>query len=129
ITVTELEDALERARTGEVEPARAVLHPLEEVWREFPKILLKEAAAAAVAHGASLARGGILHLPAPFARGDSVALVTRKGRIVAIGKARVGSEELGELESGWVVETRRVLAEATDFPPLWRAPSPPPSSG
>ncbi|MHB1435208.1 MAG: RNA-guided pseudouridylation complex pseudouridine synthase subunit Cbf5 [Thermoplasmata archaeon] len=126
ITVTELEDALERARTGDPGPALAALHPLEEVWQEFPKILLKEAAAAAVAHGASLARGGILHLPTPFARGDSVALVNRKGAIVAIGEARVGSGELGTVRSGWVVETRRVLAEAADYPPLWRPPSPKP---
>jgi len=128
ITVTELEDALARARTGDLGPALAALHPLEEVWQEFPKILLKEAAAAAVAHGASLARGGILHLPTPFARGASVAMVNRRGEIVAVGEARVGSEELGTVRSGWVVETRRVLAEATDYLPLWRPPPPKPSS-
>ncbi len=127
ITVTELEDALERARQGEPGPALAALHPLSEVWQEFPKIVLKEAAAAAVAHGASLARGGILHLTTPFGRGDSVALVNRTGAIVAVGEARVGSEELGTVRSGWVVETRRVLAEAADYPPLWRPPAGPPT--
>lgn len=120
ITVTALEDALQRARSGETEAALAALHPLEEVWEKFPKILLKEAAAAAVAHGASLARGGILHLPTAFAKGDSVALVTRQGEILAIGKALVGSEDLPKVSSGWVVAIRRVLADAAKFQPLWR---------
>ncbi|MGB6442814.1 MAG: PUA domain-containing protein, partial [Thermoplasmata archaeon] len=95
-------------------------HPIDEVWREFPPIVLKESAASAVAHGAGLASGGILALPKPFSRDARVALVNRAGELIATGVARHDSAEMGGVAHGWVVEDTRVFVDADRFPALWQ---------
>jgi H/ACA ribonucleoprotein complex subunit 4 len=119
VTLTELSDAVARRREGDSAPLLALLHPIEEVWKEFPTIVLKDAAASAVAHGAGLASGGVLSLPKPFARDARVALVTRSGELVATGVARHGSAEIGAVRHGWVVEDTRVFVDPARFPALW----------
>jgi predicted rRNA pseudouridine synthase len=119
-----LADAVAAAREGTAAPLLGLLHPLEEVWREFPAIVLKDSAASAVAHGAGLAKGGILALPKPFPKGARVALVTRTGTLVATGIGRVDSKEIGGVRHGWVVDETRVFVDPEDFPPSWHRPTP-----
>lgn len=118
ITLPELSDAVADADEGHPEPLLTMLHPMAEVWGQFPKIRLKGAAAAAIAHGAPLARGGILSIEGRFAKDASVALVTETGAIVAVGRALRDSDHLGG--PGWVVDGTRVLADRAQFPPIWR---------
>jgi len=132
VTLSALADAVSARAGGDPAPLLAMLHPIEEVWREFPAIVLKEAAASAVAHGAGLARGGIVRIGGTFAAGRRVVLVTRAGGLVATGVARYGSEEMTKVHHGWVVDETRVFVDPAQFPALWHregaaAPSPPPS--
>jgi len=120
VTLAALADAVERARAGETGPLGALLHPIDEVWREFPHLVLRDAAASAVAHGAGLARGGINAVGRPFASGARVVLVSRGGELVAFGTALVASTALAERADGWVVRPERVLADPGRFPPAWR---------
>ncbi len=131
ITLTTLADAVTRARSGDPADLLAQLHPMREVWSEFPAVVLKEGAASAVAHGAGLAAGGILAIPTPFPRGSHVALVTRSGELVATGVARHAAEELASAGPGWVVDRTRVFVDPARFPALWRGPGRPaaPSEG
>ncbi len=122
--LTALADGVSLARTGDPAPLLALLHPIEEVWREFPTIVLKDGAASAVAHGAGLAKGGILALPQPFPRGARVALVTRANTLIATGVARHDSKELGGVHHGWVVEATRVFVDPGEYPAQWRRPRP-----
>ncbi|HYA58657.1 MAG TPA: RNA-guided pseudouridylation complex pseudouridine synthase subunit Cbf5 [Thermoplasmata archaeon] len=128
VTLTQLADAVARRREGDPTELVACLRPIEEVWREFPALLLKDAAASAVAHGAGLARGGILAVPKPFAKGDHVVLVTRAGELLATGVARVASSELSTVHHGWVVDGTRVFVDPARFPALWHG-SPRPGAG
>lgn len=130
VSLTGLADALARRAAGDPASLLAILHPIEEVWREFPSIVLKDAAASAVAHGAGLARGGILALPATFSRGARVVLVNRAGELIATGVARHGSAEIGAVAHGWVVGETRVFVDPARFPPLWQgARNPHPAAG
>ncbi len=125
-------DAVERARGGAPAPLLALLHPIEEVWREFPRLVLKDAAASAVVHGAGLAAGGIASLSGPFASGAAVVLLSRGGKILAHGRALVDSTELARHREGWVVRLERVLAHPAQYPPSWNPPAarpPSPESG
>ncbi|HLM70580.1 MAG TPA: RNA-guided pseudouridylation complex pseudouridine synthase subunit Cbf5, partial [Thermoplasmata archaeon] len=63
ISLSALADAAAARSAGDPAPLLAMLHPIEEVWREFPAIVVKDGAASAIAHGAGLASGGILALP------------------------------------------------------------------
>jgi predicted rRNA pseudouridine synthase len=120
VPLTTLADAVAERSSGDPRPLLALLHPIEEVWREFPTIVLKDGAASAVAHGAGLARGGILALPKSFPRGARVVLVTRSGHLIATGVAHHDAKEIGGVRKGWVVEETRVFVEPTDYPPRWK---------
>ncbi len=122
VSLTALADAVSAAREGDPGALLAILHPLEEVWREFPTIVLKDGAASAVAHGAGLAKGGILALPKPFAKGARVALVTRTNTLIATGVAQHDSKELGSVRHGWVVGETRVFVDPDQYPAQWRRP-------
>jgi len=129
ISLSALADAAAARSAGDPAPLLAMLHPIEEVWREFPAIVVKDGAASAIAHGAGLASGGILALPKPFARGARLALLTRSGELVATGVALRGSDEVGHVKHGWVVDETRVFVDPVRFPALWqktgRTKSPP----
>ncbi|MCI4362760.1 MAG: RNA-guided pseudouridylation complex pseudouridine synthase subunit Cbf5 [Thermoplasmata archaeon] len=119
VPLTVLADAVSAAREGRAEPLLALLHPIEEVTREFPQVRLKPGATAAVAHGAGLARGGIRSTDRPFRAGAHVALVGPDGELIALATARRGSEELGSGE-GWAIEPFRVMVEPSRFPARWK---------
>jgi len=125
ITLTELADAVAARAIGDPAPLLAALHPIEEVWREFPRIVVKESAASAIAHGAGLARGGIVGAPKGFAQGARVVLVRRSGELLATGIARVDAEEMRGSGHGWVVDQTRVFVDAERFPALWQEPAGP----
>jgi len=135
VPLTTLADAEASHRAGDSTALLALLHPIDEVWKEFPTLVLKDGAASAVAHGAGLARGGIASASRPFARGAHVALVTRTGDLVATGVAAFGSAETGPVKHGWVVTGTRVFADPDRFPALWNrakgspGPAAPPDAG
>jgi H/ACA ribonucleoprotein complex subunit 4 len=120
VSLSTLADAVAERAAGDPQPLLALLHPIAEVWREFPTIVLKDGAASAVAHGAGLARGGILALPKPFGRGARVALITRAGELIATGVAHHDAKEIGSVRHGWVVEETRVFVDPLRFPPRWK---------
>jgi H/ACA ribonucleoprotein complex subunit 4 len=122
VTLTALADAVARRKDGDPAALLALLHPIDEVWREFPAIVLKDAAASAVAHGAGLASGGILALPTTFSRDARVALVSRGGELIATGIAHHDSAGIGAVAHGWVVGETRVFVDPARFPALWREP-------
>ncbi len=129
VPLARLADARSAADDGESAPLLELLRPVEEVWREFPTLVLKEPAASAVAHGAPLAPGGVASASAPFARGDRVVLVSRRRELVALGVALRGATEPATGHDNWIVGSTKVFADPERFPPRWKrstAPSGPP---
>jgi H/ACA ribonucleoprotein complex subunit 4 len=122
VSLTELADAAAARAAGDLGPMLGLLHPISEVWREFPVVVVKDAAASALAHGAGLARGGILSFPRNFAKGARVALVNRTGALIATGVAQLSAEEVGRSGKGWVVAETRVFVDAKEYPALWHEP-------
>jgi H/ACA ribonucleoprotein complex subunit 4 len=120
ISLMALADAVAERAAGDAGPLLGLLHPIAEVWREFPTIVVKDSAASALAHGAGLARGGILSLPKSFSRGARVALVNRAGELIATGVARHDAGEMGGVAHGWVVDETRVFVDPLRFPALWQ---------
>ncbi len=120
IAMTALADAVAEARAGRPEPLVSLLHPMEEVWSQFPQVRLKPAAAAAVVHGADVARGGIEGVSRNFAADAHVVLLGPRGELLAFGRAAVDAKELSGRRPGWVVDTERVFAEPSAYGPLWR---------
>ena len=135
VTLATLADATTRAREGEEDALTSLLHPMEEVWREFPVVRLRASAASAVAHGAALAKGGIVSISRPFHTGDSVVLLGAAGEFIAFGTAVRDSDAPALAREGWVVAPERVFADASEYATSWKssapakAPPPAPPSG
>ncbi len=124
IRLDTLADAIHRARAGAPEELLGRLHPLDEVWRAFPRITVKPGAASAIVHGADLAAGGIARVDGPFGPGASVVLLDPSGELLALGTALRDSAHLNG--PGWAIDATRVLGEVARFPPTWRSPTLPP---
>jgi predicted rRNA pseudouridine synthase len=124
VTLAQISDGVTRARAGDPASLLAILRPMEEVWQEFPQVVLRDSAAAAIAHGADLASGGIERVTRAFGAGQRVVLVSRSGALIALGRALVDSSETGKHRHGWVVDAERVVADSADYPASWRK-SPP----
>jgi H/ACA ribonucleoprotein complex subunit 4 len=122
VGLARLADAVSAADEGDAAPLVELLHPMEEVWREFPRIRLKGSAAAAIAHGADLAKGGILSVEGRFSAGAAVALVSERGELLAVGRALRDSDHLAG--PGWVVDANRVFVDPVRFGPIWRKGAP-----
>ena len=121
VTLHALSDAVAQARAGFSAALREILHPIEEVRREFPQVVLKPGAAAAVAHGAGVARGGIRSVSRPFPAGAQVILIAPDGAFLGVGEARVASDRFSSMPHGWVIELRRVMVDSADYERLWDA--------
>ena len=120
VPLSSVADARALAQGGEPAALLALLHPVEEVWREFPTLVLKDAAASAVAHGAPLAPGGVASASRRFARGDRVVLVSRERELVATGVALCSTDEPRPAQDGWIVGSTKVFVDPRRFPPLWK---------
>ena len=121
VAMTGLADAVSRAQAGATEELEGLLHPMKEVWGEFPVLRLKDVAASAIAHGARLASGGVMSISRTFSNGSYVVLASSQGELVAFGTALVDSDQVPKTRHGWVVDPERVLADPTRFPPRWES--------
>jgi tRNA pseudouridine55 synthase len=123
VTMTELGDAVVAARAGDDTALLPMLHPMVEVWGEFPILRLKPAAASAIVHGADLSSGGILTTSRRYAKGAHVVLTSADGDLLAFGRALFGSDESAVQPHGWVVDAERVFADPARYPPRWGRPA------
>jgi H/ACA ribonucleoprotein complex subunit 4 len=119
VTLSTLADAIHAARGGGPDALLALLHPIEEVTREFPSVVVKDSAASAIAHGSDLAAGGIVATPRPFDKGRRVVLLSRSGALLATGTALVDRDEITRRRTGWVVDAERVFVDPARYPPTW----------
>ncbi len=120
-TLLDLYAALKEYReTGNEESLRRILRPLEEAVQHLPKIYLLDTAVDAICHGANLAVSGIAKLEDTVRKGETVALMTLKGELVALGKSLMNSSEILEKDHGIAVDTERVIMERGTYPPIWK---------
>lgn len=117
----DVEDAWILWKENEIEePLRKILLPMERLLDHLGKVVLKDTAVDAVCHGANLAVPGILHIEQGLRVGQEIALMTRKGEGVALGKLLMKPSQVIEQEQGTAVETKRVFMEPETYPRGWK---------
>ncbi|MDV0441988.1 RNA-guided pseudouridylation complex pseudouridine synthase subunit Cbf5 [Methanorbis furvi] len=104
-TLHEVRDAIEN---GDEEKIRAMILPPEEAIADIPKIIVRPSAADAVSHGAVLAGVGVIRCD-KFVRGQSVAVITEEGRLVALAEGLRDSEKFVCGEPGLIARSTRVF--------------------
>ena len=97
-----------------------VLHPIEDMLSDLPKIVVKDGAAAALSHGAPLLRPGVVSIDDDLKVGTEVLIVTIKGEAVAIAKMSQTSKVIPEMTQGEVAKPNCVLMKEDTYPRSWK---------
>ena len=77
-----------------------MLHPTEKLLAGLPRIVVKDSAVAALAHGAPLLRPGIVSIPSDLTSGQNVLVTSMKGEAVCFVKVNCDSESITNMEKG-----------------------------
>ncbi len=121
VKLQDLSEALYRWRhEGKEDLLRKYILPVEYAVSHLPKIVIRDTAVDALAHGANLAVPGIVKLHKNIQKNDIVALFTLKGELVAVGVAQMSSEEIVNSKRGIAVKIRRVVMKPGVYPKAWK---------
>ncbi|MET1102351.1 MAG: RNA-guided pseudouridylation complex pseudouridine synthase subunit Cbf5 [Pyrodictiaceae archaeon] len=121
VRLQELSEAIYRWKTtGKDDLLRRLILPAEYAISHLKKIVIRDTAVDAIAHGAHLAVPGILRLHDNIEKGDLVAILTLKGELVAIGVANMTSNQMASEKKGIAVRIRRVIMKPGIYPSTWK---------
>jgi len=119
-TMQQLTDAVHIWREhGDDKAVRKLISPIERVLVSLPIVVVKDGAAAAVSHGASLARPGITRVSRGVLAGSPVVIQSLKGEAVAIAELTVDTDSLREMQSGEIATPKSVLMAPGTYPQTW----------
>ena len=105
--------------TSNEENLRKIIHPMEKALELLPKIYVRDSAVAAVCHGAYITAPGVLSLESGIRQKDGIVIFTQKGEAVAFARALASSEQILNMDHGFVAETVRVLMDRDVYPKMW----------
>ena len=119
-TMQQLTDAVHVWREhGDDKAIRKLISPIERALVSLPIIVVKDGAAAAVSHGASLARPGIAKFSQGAKEGSPVLIQSLKGEAIAIAELKVDTDDLPGMSSGEVAIPKSVLMAPGTYPQTW----------
>jgi len=121
ITMQQLADAYWLWKEkGDGDAIIRVLHPIEDMLSELPRVVVKDGAAAALSHGAPLLRPGVVSISEDLKVGSEVLLVTLKGEAIAIATMSQTSKVIPEMTQGEVAKPNCVLMKEDTYPRSWK---------
>ena len=121
ITMQQLADAYWLWKEkGEEDAMLRILHPIEDMLSDLPRVVVKDGAAAALSHGAPLLRPGVVSIDDNLNVGTEVLLVTMKGEAVAIAKMSQNSKVIPDMNQGEVAKPNCVLMKEDTYPRSWK---------
>lgn len=121
ITMQQLADAYWLwQEKGEEDAMLRILHPIEDMLSDLPRVVVKDGAAAALSHGAPLLRPGVVSIDEDLNVGTEVLLVTMKGEAVAIAKMSQNSKVIPDMNQGEVAKPNCVLMKEDTYPRSWK---------
>jgi H/ACA ribonucleoprotein complex subunit 4 len=120
ITLHDLIDAYHFWKEDGIEEYfRKAIQPMEKAVEHLPKVWIRDSAVAAVTHGADLAVPGIVKLHKGIKHGDLVAIMTLKDELVALGKAKMNTQEMLTKTKGIAVDVEKVFMPREWYPKMW----------
>ncbi|MFB6158232.1 MAG: RNA-guided pseudouridylation complex pseudouridine synthase subunit Cbf5 [Candidatus Nanohalobium sp.] len=119
-TIQDIVDAYRFYRdNNDEEKIREILHPIEEAVRNTRKIVLKDSAVNAVANGSNLGTTGISKLQDGIKKGETIAIMTLKGELVALAEAEMTSEQIYDQDST-AATLQKVFMNPEKYPRRWK---------
>jgi H/ACA ribonucleoprotein complex subunit 4 len=111
-----VKDAYEFWKDGDEKPLRDILIPVEFAILHVKRVFVKDSAVDAVCNGAPLYAIGLSRIQEGIERGETVAMYSLKEELVALGIAKLTSEEMLKRKKGAAVRTDRVFMEKGVYP-------------
>jgi len=112
-----IKDAYENWKeSGDDTALRKLLIPTEHAILHVKRVFVKDNAVDAVCNGAPLYAVGITRIQPGIVAGEIIAMYTLKGELVAIGIARMSSEDMLKAKKGSAVRTDRVFMQKGTYP-------------
>lgn len=102
-SLTQIKDSLEMSEL------ESVLIPIEEAIPHAKKVYAADSAIENVLKGAPLFVGGVTKTDGDIIRGETVAMMSEGGKLVAIGIAKMDSGEMWKRKKGTAVRTDRII--------------------
>ncbi len=99
---------------------RKIIQPVENAIRHLPKIWVFDTTVDTLCHGADLNIPGISKLNDGINKEDIVAIITLKDELIALGIAKLTSEEIIEKEKGLAAKTEKVFMEPGTYKAQFR---------
>ena len=121
VTLHQLNDAIFRLKEGDEAPLRKLVLPIEESLGDIGRIMMRDSAVDAICHGARLGIPGVLAVSEGVKKDDTVALMSSKRELVAIGKALLDTEGMRGIKKGLASTTERVVMKAGTYQRLWKS--------
>ena len=123
VTMHQLNDSVFRLKEGDEGQLRKSVLPVESTLGDLNRIVVRDSAVEAICHGARIGMPGILSYTEGIEKGNTVALMSAKSELVAIGKALLSSGEMRTLNRGLAATTERVVMKQGTYPKLWKSQS------
>ena len=120
VTLQDLKDAYEMWKEGKKGEIRKVILPVEAGVEHLPKIWTTDTAVDTVSHGAALSTPGIARLHGGINHNDTVAVMTLKDELVALGTAQMNSQNMLLQQKGVAVNNLRVFMQPGKYPKFVR---------
>jgi len=108
-SLVEIKDAYEVWKEGEEKLLREILIPVEYAIPHVKKIFVKDSAVDSICHGAPVYANGIVRIQEGIERGETVAVYSLNEELVALGIAKLTSNEMLKRTKGVAIRTDRVF--------------------
>ncbi len=111
----DLKDAYEFYKEGDETEIRKVILPIEDSVSHLPKVWIVDSAVDSICHGAYLSIPGISKIN-NFNKNETIAIMTLKDELVALGNSAMSSDEIMNNEKGVAVKTTKVFMDRNVYP-------------
>jgi H/ACA ribonucleoprotein complex subunit 4 len=115
-SLVKIKDAYEFWKEGDEKDIRKILIPVEYAIPHVKKIFVSDSAIPNVCKGAPVFVRGITRLQEGIVEGETVAIYSLKEELVALGIAKMKSEEMYRKSRGIAVRTDRVFMKIGTYP-------------
>jgi len=117
-SLLEIKDAYEFWRDGDASKLKEILIPIEHAILHVKRVFVKDSAISAICNGSPLYASGITRIQTGIRKGETVAIYSLKEELIALGIAKMTSEEMHKAKRGTAVRTDRVFMSRGTYPEI-----------
>jgi len=98
---------------------RRIVMPLEVLFKNYKRVVVKDSAVNAICYGAKLMIPGLLRFADGIEINQEVVLMTTKGEAIAVAVAQMTTAVMATVDHGVVAKIKRVVMERDVYPRRW----------